>query len=127
LIIYLVEVFRRHVELARQVYPDLVKFVWFSTVRQVVLFDPFQNIFLHVCHFHVQRSRSPIYKYIEKWHTTFKENREEIKNSERKRERVREKVHESNTPCFCLVRHVLIIKENEKERKAQSKHMVVSK
>ena len=123
LIIYLVEVFQRHVKLERQVYLDRVKFVLFSTVQQVVLFDLFQNRFLHVCHFHVQRSRSPIYKYREKNGIQHKResSRRKRKNSDRKRER--KKTHntpgESNTPYFCLVRHVLIIKKrmNEKSNK----------
>jgi hypothetical protein len=63
LIIYLVEECQRHAVLERQVYLGRVKLVLFSTVRQVVLFDLFQNRFLHVCQFHVQRSRSPIYIY----------------------------------------------------------------
>lgn len=62
MIIYLVEVFQRLVQLERQVYLVPVKFVLFSTVQQVVLFGLFQNRFLHVCRFHVQRSRSPIYR-----------------------------------------------------------------
>lgn len=61
MIIYLAEVYQRHVQLGRQVNHGLVKFVLFSTVRQVVLFDPFRNRLLHVYHFHVQRFRSPIY------------------------------------------------------------------
>ena len=61
---YRVEEFQRHVQLVRPVCHDRDWFVWFSTVRQAVLFDPFQNKFLHVCHFHVRRSRSPRDMYI---------------------------------------------------------------
>jgi hypothetical protein len=96
------------------VYLDLVRSFLFSTVQQVVLFGLFQSRFLHVCHFHVQRSRSPI--YIErKMAYNIKENREEEKkNSDRKRETGWIK----HTPYFCLVRHVLMIKKRmRKERK----------
>ena len=56
ILLYLVEQFPHHVQSVRLMYPVL-----FSTVQQVVLFDLFQNKFLHVYHFHVQRFRSPIY------------------------------------------------------------------
>ena len=57
---YLAEVFPRHVELERRACLDRAKFVLFSTVQPTVSFGPFRNRFRHVCHFHVQRSRSPM-------------------------------------------------------------------
>jgi hypothetical protein len=56
-----------------------VTFVLFSTVQQVVLFDLFQNRFLHVYHSPVQRFRSPIYINIREMAYNIKENREEKK------------------------------------------------
>ncbi len=60
-------------------YLVLVTFVLFSTVQQVVLFDLFQNRFLHVYHSPVQRFRSPIYINIREMAYNIKENREEKK------------------------------------------------
>ncbi len=106
-------------------YLVLVTFVLFSTVQQVVLFDLYQNRFLHVYHSPVQRFRSPIYINIREMAYNIKENREERKKDSDSK---KEKENDSNTPCFCLVRHVLIIKKRmRKKAKAQSTHMFVSK
>lgn len=130
---YLVEVFQRHVELERRVCRVREKFVWFSTVQQVVSFDPFQNKFLHVCHFHVRRFRSPreTYIYVERKmaYNIIKVNREkrkekkERKNSDREREREEEEDKPMNQTSITsiLVKIRVIIKE----RNPQSNQMFV--
>ncbi len=93
-----------------------VKFVLFSTVQQVVLFDPFQNKFLHVCHFHVQRSRSP--RDIErKMAYNIKENRGRGKKIFRQKERIR--VNQTHTILLFSKTRFDNKEKNERKRKKE--------
>ena len=112
---------------------DRERFVWFSTVQQVVSFDPFQNKFLHVCHFHVRRFRSPRETYIcrEKngiQHHKSKSRREREKKRKKKlRQNARETEREEDKPMNqTSISSILVeIRVIIKERNPQSNQMFV--